>query len=88
MRTSASAWQSIKKELLTEPSRVLRGVDGETRGSRVIENLIVVSSLRRESSKLSTKSDNKGTVPFYMMAFLRLNIQLTLYSARPEILGN
>lgn len=37
---------SIKEKLPTEPGRVLWGVDCETDGPRVVENFIVISSLK------------------------------------------
>lgn len=63
-RTSALMSRIIKEELPTEPGRVRRGVDCETDGSWVVENLIVISSLKRASSKWSMQTNIQWTSPF------------------------
>lgn len=50
-RTSGLVGWSIKEKLPTEAGRVLRGVDREADGPRVVEDLIVVSPLKRAPSK-------------------------------------
>lgn len=45
-RTSAFRRGVIEEELPAEPGRVRRGVNGEADGARVVENLVVISSLR------------------------------------------
>lgn len=39
---------SIKEKLPTEPGRVLRGVDSEADGPWVVEDFVVISSLKGE----------------------------------------
>lgn len=51
-RTSALMSRIIEEELPTEPGRVHRGVDRETDGSWVVENLIVISSLKKSIIKM------------------------------------
>lgn len=63
-RTSALTLKIVKEELPTEPGRVRRGVDCETDGSWVVENLIVISSLKRASSKWSMQTNIQWTSPF------------------------
>lgn len=46
-RASAFRWGVIEEDLPAEPGRVRRGVNGEADGARVVENLVVISSLRR-----------------------------------------
>ncbi len=46
--TDAFIGWSLKEHLPAEPCRVFRGADGEADGSRVFEDLIVISTLNRE----------------------------------------
>lgn len=55
-RASAFPRQSAKKQLLTTPGCVIRAGDSETDCSRVIENLVVVSPLQRQSQNQSAKT--------------------------------
>lgn len=49
--TSALRWGVSEEEFPAEPGRVRRRVNGEADGTRVVENLVVVSSLRRRDNE-------------------------------------
>lgn len=66
LRASAFPWWSIKKELPAAPGRVTGAGDSETDCSRVVENLVVVSSLQAESQE----SVSTNTL-FQMMSFCK-----------------
>lgn len=48
---SGFMWRVVEEKLLTEPGRVLRGVDREADGAGVVEDFEVVSSLQTERSR-------------------------------------
>lgn len=66
LRASAFPWWSIKKELPAAPGRITGAGDSETDCSRVVENLVVVSSLQAESQE----SVSTNTL-FQMMSFCK-----------------
>lgn len=48
--TSTLRWGISEEKFPAEPGRVRRGVNGEADGTRVVENLVVISSLRRRET--------------------------------------
>lgn len=60
-RASAFPRRSVKKQLPTAPGCVIRAGDSETDCSRVVENLVVVSSLQEESQNQSAQPSIKQT---------------------------